>query len=69
MTSESQDSSIGKMAGVVPPIKIQIEIKDLPMIMKKKVFWALLAVGTTFLSTGVVSAQSTTALAGVTVTT
>ena len=33
--------------------------------MKKKVFWALLAVGTTFLSTGVVSAQSTTGLSGV----
>jgi hypothetical protein len=30
--------------------------------MKKKFFWALLALGTTFLSTGVVSAQSTTAL-------
>ncbi len=62
MTSESQDSSIRKMTGVVPPIKTQIEIKVLPMTMKKKVFWALLAVGTTFLATGVVSAQSTTAL-------
>jgi hypothetical protein len=35
------------------------------MMMKKKVFCALLAVGTTFLSTGVVSAQSTTGLSGV----
>jgi hypothetical protein len=58
-SARSQDDDIQpegqKMIEVIPPLKTQISM----MKMKKKTFWALLAVGIAVVSTGVVSAQST----------
>jgi hypothetical protein len=50
------------MIGVIPPMKTQISLEGLHTMMKRKVLWALLAAGMAVVSTGVASAQSTTAL-------
>jgi hypothetical protein len=50
------------MIEVIPPMKTQISLEGLHTMMKRKVLWALLAAGMAVVSTGVASAQSTTAL-------
>ena len=51
----------GKML-TVTSMKTQISLEGLHTMMKRKVLWALLAAGMAVVSTGVASAQSTTAL-------